>query len=397
MAASVPTIRILVIAAALLVWANVTAFTVHTKTISLPLQVINLEAGLAVAEALPVIKVNISGSVVSLAKVSESNLMFAVDLNSIAANQTQQIPVTLQKAPKNISVLSYEPHDLTLSAEQAVTKQLPVTIAPEGNLADGYTISSATTNPGEVTLTGSPTLLDDITEVVAAVDVARRRSTFTIPAIPLVSLGENLSSTNIRMSPNLVEATINIEKGSPVRNLGVKPTFTGNLPAGFFLKEVRFDPPVVSVTGNQRLISGLSHLVSTPINLTDRNRTFSEQASIDLSTGVKVVGENLVTAEVIIERSEASREFSVSPEFINVTEGFGVTSITPRSIQLVVVGEQDVLANLKRTDIKLSVDLQRSLSGSNTITITPGMFSLPSGVGVGSFTPETIEVILSRL
>lgn len=397
MRTSIPVMRVFIIAATVLIWANVVAFTTKTQTITLPIQVEGLAPGTAVAQAMPEVSINLSGRAIDIAKVNENNLIFVINLNNSQAGEEVNASVNLKAPLKGINVLSYEPHSLQLAIERETTKLLPVVVEPVGMLADGFAITNAVVDPGSVTISGSPTLLGQVSEVVVEVSVTRRRKTFTVPVIPKALLGKNLHPANLTITPNPISATLTIEKGSATRNLGVKATFDGELPAGFFLKEVQFDPPVVSITGNQRVIGALANLISTPIKLTSRDATFSEQVSLDLPTGVKVVGENLINARVIIERSEISREFNISPEFINVTEGFGVTAITPRSIKVVVVGEEAVLANLKRTDIKLNVDLQRLLTGSNQIPLTAGMFNLPAGVGVGSFTPDTIEVILSRL
>ena len=336
-----------------------------------------------------------SGKSRDLSQITDSSLVFAVDLSAAAAGGNLTLPVTLQTSPAHIDVLGWSPTSLTVSVDAAITKTVPVAFDTAGYAADGYTAADITATPSTVELTGSPQLLDHITDVLATVDLHNHKASFDVPVTPRVEF-DGATITNVSQNPSWVTAHVNIQKGSAFRNLGIKPTFTGTLPVGYFMREVQFNPPVVMVSGNQRALAALTELLSTPINLDNHHQTFTDSVAVNLPRGVKLVGDDLIKVQVSIQLAQASRQFSVTPQFVNVSEGESVTAITPKAITLVVVGEEDVLSHLHLEDIKFNVDLQRALSGTNEITIDAGMFSLPAGVSVGSFTPGTLEVILSR-
>src|SRR5690606_3739501 len=100
--------------------------------------------------------------------------------------------------------------------------------------------------------------------------------------------------------------------------------------------------------------------------------------------------------EVIVRSSDNSRSFNVSPNFINITEGYSLASSSPTVVEVVVSGAPERLTGLTRADIILQVDLAGSLSGTNTVKLTDSMIQLPDGVTLGSFSPQELTIVLSR-
>lgn len=394
---SIPVMRGIIALAAILIWANVNSYAFQNRTVNSQLQINGLGSDQTIANPITPVKVSVSGKSRNLNKITSDNLVFGIDLRGASSGSVLTAPVELIKSPPNVNIFDWEPKSLTVLVEDGVIKNLPIYIETTGNLADGYFVSSTVADPSSAEVWGSPTLLANISDLSLSVDVSGKRKSFKVPAVPQATLGTGVTPTNISIKPESVAVSINIEKGSSTRILGVRPTLAGELPSGYHIKEIIFDPPVMSIQGNHRSLNALSDIFSSPIQLADQRKTFTQKVSVDLPRGLKTVGENLIDAKVIIELNQSSREFTISPEFINITEGFGVSTSDPKSIRVVVVGDESTLQDISRKDIQLNVDLQGVLSGSNSIDITSGMFNLPSGLSVGSFTPDKIEVILSRL
>ena len=81
------------------------------------------------------------------------------------------------------------------------------------------------------------------------------------------------------------------------------------------MREVIFEPSVVTLSAPQNILSTLSEVISTPIDLTDRRTSFTEKVGVELPRNVLLSGDPLIQARVVIELAESSREFSVSPQF----------------------------------------------------------------------------------
>jgi YbbR domain-containing protein len=389
--------RWVILIAAILVWINVYAFIERTQTMPAPLLIENLDSTLAIAEPITIVDATINGGVRHVLDVSDQTLQFSIDASRIKTIGKYTLDIKPKLLPKQLKLVGFSPKQIQISIEAVASKTVPVVALPKGSPNDKFSVQSLTPVPGQVTVWGAPSLLGQISEAIATVDVTGHRASFSTPTTIGVQDGNRHIINSLRLTPDTVQVSIEIVAGASVRNLGLKPTFAGELPGGFWIQEVKFDPPVIQVRGPQKILDSLTSLSSTAITLSDRRASFNDQVAVDLPDGIELVGENLVMAHVVIGSSEGTRQFDIASQYVNVTEGFGVTTINPSSVQVVVSGDPKTINQLKRTDIKLNLDLKGTLSGSNKITITPAMFNLPPNFQVVSFTPNTVEVVMSRL
>lgn len=389
--------RVIVLIAAVLVWINIYGFIDHTKTVSAPLMIENLSSDLAIAEPITTVEATISGKLREIAGLSDQNLQFSLDASNIAGIGQYTIKIQPKLVPKHIRIVSITPPELQITAELISSKTVDVAALSKGSPNDKYSIRSLTPIPLQVLVFGAPSLLNKISQARAYVDVSGHRTSFSSPAKTVIQDARGQTIYSLKITPETIKINVEIVAGASIRNLGLKPAFTGELPGGFWVQEVIFDPPVAQVRGPQKNLEGINFLLSTAINLNNRRGSFNEQVAVDLPSGVEMVGENVVMARVIINSSEGTRQLDIVPQYASVTEGFGVTTITPTSVQVVVSGDPKAINQLTRSDVKLNLDLKGALSGTNQIIITPAMFSTPANIQVVSFTPDTVEVVLSRL
>ncbi|MFH0905562.1 MAG: CdaR family protein [bacterium] len=394
---TLPVMRGVILVTAVIVWINVYALASKAEDIQAALLPINLSEGLAVANSLSVVNAHISGSPFALGKVNGQSLNFAIDLTTATQPGRYQVETRLQSIPAGVRLLSFTPKQLTVNIAPEAIKTVPVVIDATGWVADGVTVVSTSIDPTVATIYGAQGILDAISDVRATVALRSRRSSFSATAFLQATTADGQVNHAVRVLPEEGRVNIEIGKGAAVRNLGIKPTFAGELPGGFWVQEVNFDPSVIMVRGNQKTLDQLAYLVSTPISLSGRTSSFNDQAAVNLPSGVEVVGENLVMVRVVIGSAQDTKQISIVPKYTNVTEGFSVTRVNPISIKVVVAGDSPALQKLTRNDIVLTLDLQGALSGANAIDITPAMFSAAEGLSVVSFEPAQVEVILSRV
>jgi len=389
--------RWVILIAAILVWINVYAFIDRTVTVSAPLLIKNLSENLAIAEPLTVVDATVIGGIRDTARLSGETLQFSLDASEVTTPGRYTLEIQPELLPESIKLVSFAPQQIQVTAEAIASKSVPVTALSQGVPNDKYSINALIAVPSEVLVFGAPSLLAQISEARAYVDVSRRRESFTVPAAATMQDAKNRTISSLRVAPATVKVNVEMIAGASIRNLGLQPAFSGELPGGFWVQEVKFEPMVVQVRGPHKILGNLTSLFSTPINLTDRRGSFNEQVAVNLPSGAELVGENLVMAQVAIGSSEGTRQLDIVPQYVNVTEGFGVTATNPASIQVVISGDPKTINQLKRSDVGLNLDLKGTLSGTNQITITPAMFILPPNIQIVSFTPATMEVILSRL
>ncbi|MFA5009728.1 MAG: CdaR family protein [Patescibacteria group bacterium] len=389
--------RWVILIAAVLVWINIYSFLDRTTTISAPLLIENLRSDFAIAEPITVVNATVSGGIRDFASLTDQTFQFTIDASSIAAIGQYTLEIKPKLVPKSVKVVAIEPQQLTATIELVASKIVPVSALSRGMTNDKYSVYSLTAVPSQVQVFGAPSLLAQISEARTYADVSRRKNSFTAPASVAVEDANNHVIHSLRVEPSNVKITVEIIAGAGIRNLGLKPSFIGELPGGFWVKEVKFDPSVVQVRGPQQILEALSSLSSTAINLSDHRSDFNEQVAVDLPSGIEIVGDNLIMAQILVGSSEGTRQLEIVPQYVNVTEGFSITATNPASIQVVVSGDPKAVNQLTRQDIKLNLDLKGTLSGANQIVLTPAMFSAPPNIQIVSFTPDKVEIVLTRL
>ena len=394
---TMPVMRTVVLAVALLVWMNISLISSKTTTILAPLEIKGLSSGLAVTEIITEIEARVSGSLHNIGQLTGDSVTFELNLSDVDQVGRYSREILPHDLPDGIKLISFQPKTVVIDIDEEISKQVPVMIKTTGLVADNYSIEDVSVEPDHVTLYGAEQILDTISEARTYINVDGRSSSMTAPAQYVVETATGGRIQTVRIFPTQGKAAVTIKQGAAFRSLGIRPVFAGELPGGFWVREVTFDPTVVIVRGHQKQLQGLMFLTTTPISLTDKTNSFYDQVAIDLPHGIEVVGENLIHAHVLIDSAQGTRQMSVVPKYVNVTEGFGVTTIKPSSVQIVLSGDPDVIRQIGRDDVVLNLDLQGALSGTNSIEINPAMFVIREGIAVVSFSPKSVEVVLSRL
>ena len=389
--------RGLILLAAVIVWVNVYAGTSHPQTLQSPIIIQNLSSGLAVVDPVTEVTVDISGTPHELGMVNTETLNFSIDLSNIKFPGKYSADINVSQIPEGVKLMKVNPQKIVFDVDFEREKIVPVVINTSGWVADNFSVKSVEVVPNRVTIHGAERSLAQISDVKASVSIDGRYKSFSAPVKYYVETAAGVANHSVRVTPGSGTASVEIDKGTSFRNLGLKATYSGELPGGFWVQEVAFEPRTLMVRGTQGKLDQLDYLLTTPIDLKNKIDGFKTQVGAILPEGVEVVGENLIYTTVTIESSEDSRSLAIVPIYANVTEGFTVANVTPASVRVVVVGNPEVLKRLSRNQISMNVDLQGALSGANILEITLDMFDADEGLSVVSFEPDTIEVILSRL
>lgn len=392
---SLASARILLFILAILLWLTATLLTQTTRTVEVPISISGLDTSLAIATPITTVTAKIRGRLRDVARIGEDVLSAQLDMSNVGTPGNYHQTITIRLDDPKVQLASTSKVDRDVLVETLVRKTVVVAPIPGGLPAIGFNLAEVTSNPAQVIVAGAPTLLNGISEVTAPIKVKGRRNTFTTPSSVGLEIDGHLTPV-ITMEPSEVNLTAVIEKGEYNRNLGIQPNLQGNLPTGYWVREVTFSPMTAQIVGNRRVLDHLQSLASTAIELTGRTGDFSDEVSLVLPNGVSIVGSNLFKVNVKISLLASYRQIIVTPEFTGLGEGLNVASANPPTIQAVVSGSPTALADLKAADLHLRLDLKGIVSGSHQVTLNPGQFSLPAGLQVVSFTPSLVDIIISR-
>jgi len=388
---------IFIILLAILVWVVVFNLNYNSFELDVPIQIINLDKTLAINENLTASRITVRSRVSDYAKLKTGAFINAVldfnKVNSLGQHHLQpQITVHL----KNVQIVNYRPQIFDVTLVPKVEASVKLIADPIGFPTSGYSLSNIDIVPQTIKVFGPSRIINSETCAFVSINVDKKKNSFSASGQPEIrnALGQKLA--NVSFLPTQVMVSVQIKKGENFKTLGLEPTFVNELPSGYWLSAIEFDPPALTIAGDAKILESINSLVTTPIDLTSRSNNFIDKVSVTVPPKTILLGMNLINVKIKIGTSSNNRQLILLPSYTNITEGFSVTSVTPPTVTVILSGSPAKLAELNRSNALLDLDLRGSLSGINTVNINSSMFKIPDGVEVASFTPQSLEITLVK-
>ena len=318
-----------------------------------------------------------------------------IDLTGLGPGE-HSVPVQIESELRPFRVVQVIPSEVDLALETLAVAEIEITPQVEGMPALGFELDKVSLNPGVSTVSGPETLMAQVAQVVARLDVSDARETVSTTATlqAVDQAGNVLSGLTIEPAQAEIEQTI-VQAGG-YRDVAVKVETVGQPSPGFRVTSISVNPPIVTLFSTDTLIvANLPGYVSTlPLDLSGAKEDLVTRLSLSLPQGVIVVGEQQSVEVVIgIAPIETSILFNVEVEMIGLESGLEA-ELSPQNVSVILSGPLSTLQSLVGDDIHLFVDLVGLQPG--TYLIEPGAEIVPEDVRLLSVIPSAIEVIITR-
>lgn len=171
--------------------------------------------------------------------------------------------------------------------------------------------------------------------------------------------------TIVRITPPQVELKIEsvIEKTLPV---SVKTV--GQIPKGYFLKQITVDPPMVDVRGPKSLLDSVDQLFTKTIPLDSVTRSTEVTVHLDLPSNKMQItnnDNNIYTAQVEVVGLPSKKNMEQIP--IILQNSIYEAKVTPSTFNLQLEGPIDVLEKLDVSQLSGVIDLSHYSPGHYTV------------------------------
>lgn len=283
------------------------------------------------------------------------------------------------------------PEVLNITLDRLVSQSKPVRLVITGRVARGYQAETPSMDVNSVTVTGSDTLVAQVSEVRAALDIdaADEIIETSVRLEPLDANGDPISG--LKLSPESVEVKQPITLLGGYRNVVVRVITAGQVANGYRLTNISVSPLGVTVfSANPQLVDDLPGYVETqPLDLTGVTDDLDVRMALDLPDGIAVVGDQSVLVQVSIAAIESSLTMSVPVETIGLSTGLSA-QVAPDVVDVILSGPVLVLDSLSPSDVRVFVDLSDLEIG--VYQLEPTVDILSERVTLQSLLPETLEV-----
>lgn len=316
-----------------------------------------------------------------------------LDLSGLSAGE-HKLNLQIQVNARPVRIINVSPSTVTFTLEPLITRNLDLQSTITGQPAIGYLAGDMTISPKQVVLAGPQSIVTRVSKVLVTVDLNGVRENID-QSLPIEVLDANNGSvTGLTIHPETAHITLPVSRLGGFRDMAVKVIVRGQVASGYRIDSISVFPPVVTVySADPDLTNALPGVVETqPLDLQNASDNLNLRVSLNLPTGISVVGSQTVLIQAGISPIQSS--LTLTGEKVEVTglpTGMNAM-ISPASVDVILSGPLPILNTLTRQDIHVTVDTTGLIAG--TYQLTPIVQTLASNITVESLLPGTVEVVI---
>lgn len=318
-----------------------------------------------------------------------------VDLSGLSAGP-HTIPVQVQIVLRPVEIVSYSPSNVEVMLESLSNRTLPITVDVRGEPAVGFRADPAELSKVETTITGPESAVKKVSEIRAILDQSQAQEDIEQTVVLQAIDSNELPVSGVNLNPDRVQIKQRIVQRGGYRNVVVKVDTTGILANGYRLTNISAYPPSVTVfSADPKIVDSLPGYVQTaPINLAGLKDDKDIRVSLNLPSGVSIVGDQTVNVQVGVSTIESSVTLNgMQVEVIGTTQGLKA-KVSPALVDVIISGPIPLLDNLRASDVRVYIDMTDDPAG--TYQRTPEIEVKISELKLQSIIPGTVEIILSE-
>lgn len=365
----------------------------------IPLQVIGQDPALILVSDLPE-NVNL---VLSAPKsiwerlLSEQNTVRAVvDFGGLPAGK-HEVQIQVQVRVQPVKIVSYSPQTLTVVLEELATQTFPIRLVERNEPAVGFEASRPQLSQSTAIVSGPRSIVDRVKEVRAVLDYASATQDIK-QTVSLLALDANgLRLEGLTISPEQVGVSVRVSQRGGYRIVVVKVMPFGQVASGYRLTNISVFPPTVTVfSSDPKLVESLPGYIETsPLDLSGAKDDFDVNLTLNLPSGVQVVGEPTVTVQVGIAAIESSLTLTnMSVQVIGLDPGLKA-EVSPERVDVVLSGPLPILERLALSEVRVIVDMSGERVGK--YQREPKVVYDYPDLRVEAILPGTVEVTVTAI
>ncbi len=324
------------------------------------------------------VSVTIKGKRSIVYQITASDLVVTADITNQNAFNKVDIDVSCPKFDYAELEFSTNPGMLTVVMDEKAEQNFKVTVEQSGTPSEGYYVMEASAKPNMVNVTGAESVVNEIAEIRAKVEVSGASQDFTSEQLALSaynSKGELIESNRLKYNVENVRVDVHIVK---TKSVPVQFTITKEPKNGYQITQMEKAPAEIELAGESKTLKKISK-VEIPIDASEMTKT--DELEFDLNEyipeGVVVVSQNSTAVVKFTIEASGNKTFDISAnkiKRINIPDGMKVSIDSDSQVQIIVSGLSKDLEKLTSvSNLDLYIDLEQAKEGDNLIEIKSGI------------------------
>jgi len=326
-------------------------------------------------------------------RISSSDFQAVVDLATVTPVQggaPVSVPVEVIALDPRIKVLDYTPDRVAVRLDPVITRTVPITV-DRGTIPVGLEIGDPVLSAQTAAVRGASSLVERVETVSArvAIDPTGINVDGEVDLVALDARGDAVAPVDIE--PDRVHVTIIVGRESASRSLPVAPDLSGAPAAGWSVRSVTVEPPVVTIRGPLEAVAAMTSIPTVPISLAGRTTDLTATVDLVAPAGVEVIDGAQVRVTVVIAADRGSRSFGVGLRPTGAVEGRTYALSVP-DVLVTLGGTSAALDAVDPTKLSASVAVGGLEPGSHAVKV---VFKAPDGTSLVAISPATVTVVVA--
>lgn len=273
--------------------------------------------------------------------------------------------------------LSSTTKTLKVELEDLMTKQFVVTASAFGEVAEGYALGQVeVTAPNVLRISGPKSIVEDISSVIATIDVTGMSDTWTTyRTTPLLfdKDGKEIDTTRLTFSDETVNVSAEILN---VKDVPIMVKTTGTPATGYGVTSITCNPGTVKLRGSKALLNTISE-ITIPEGVISVSRAESSiTTTIDITEyipeGVTLVDAETASVEVAVGIGKIKEKtFNLKTEDITVTglPTGGKIEFALESVAVTISGLETDVNSLTNSSLNGTIDVTDLGKGTHQVSL----------------------------
>jgi len=292
------------------------------------------------------------------------NFTVFVDLEEYGEGE-HTVELEYEGLPDNVSAY-IEPKKINIEIEERATREFNVDmdIVKQDQLPVGYELGEPEMTPETVTVIGSEASLDQIAMVKVFIDVTDLKESITNRELPIAVYDAQGNDLNVRVEPETVNVSVPVER--PSKKVSLNVATTGELPDDLEIEDMDAESEI-EIFGKKELLNEIEEISTKEVDLATIEESGAVEVELDFPEGI-TADEDKVEVEL---EMEATKTFKKLPIEIKGQDESDVTFVKPKEaeVDISVTGSDDIVQDVKKQDVKASVELSGLSEGEHDVDI----------------------------
>ena len=307
--------------------------------------------------------------------MKKSDFQATADLSSMSDVHAVPIKVEALRYKEQLDI-DTDNATVKITLEDLKSDQIPVTVKITGKPAKGYAVSDETATPNLVSVSGPKSVIAQIDEIVATVDVTglKKDVTMTQNVKCYDSDGEEINQDRITLDTTKIKVQIHLSKTKTVK-LAVKTK--GKPASGYTLGSIDCKPKEIEITGNSDDLEAIDEIELATLDIGDSTKSVEKTikaSDVDLPDGIRFVEDagdigNFVIRANIEKEKEKTMEIPVNQITLeNNTKNYDV-EFKEETIEVKIIGLESVVDKVVVKDLNPKIDMSLYETGTHTVQV----------------------------